>query len=159
MESLKNFQKKSCERFLKTIFQLKEDLNNENFINSLEKTHKSISVLLNSFNIPIINTSIKLCKVDSEKNENLEKYNFGIFNFFVYKNRIIDVEPVELADLFVNKKLNEIEKEVILLQDYKERPCDLCGQYFLKPYYETPRLRIEKDCFCFAYHEGCYDIN
>lgn len=157
INNLKSYRKQNCVNFLKELFNLRESLNTNRFHSALNKVHMSMSILLNSFqnNFSKLNSEMKLERINSMRNDDIKEYNYGNIFLFVFNEIIVDVVPDELADLFVNKKIKDVEQTIFKLMDYDKRSCDKCGQYFLKPFFETPKLRVQKEDFCLAFHEGC----
>lgn len=152
--ALSEFRRRSCYRLLERLMAIKEKMGLPEFRNALEDMHKAFLVMVNSFSIE--SRSGFECH-EAGRDGRIVKIAACQFVFSVVDGTVIDIdqEHSELARLFVNRSLEMAMDIASTLWDYDSRCCDICGLYFLKPYFETPAGRSREEDFYLAYHEGC----
>lgn len=152
--TLSEFRRRSCYKLIERLISIKEKMGLAEFRNALEDTHKAFLIVVNSFSI--VSKSGFECR-EIERVGKIVKVVVGQFVFSVVDGIVIDIgqEHLELAKLFVNRSLDMAMDLASTLWDYDSRCCDLCGLYFLKPFFETPSGRSKEEDFHLACHEGC----
>lgn len=156
-QNLSELRRKNCYRFINGLMLLQNNLGLADFQNALEEIQLSFLALTNSFTIEPLNERILVSKQESEGE--IKKMKVGPFIFSVFENTVIDINEKynELAKVFVNLPVAQLESVASKYLDYETRCCDICGLYFLKPCFETPVGRMDMEDFCSAYHETCFN--
>lgn len=157
--SLLDYKLERCSKFAQKLVEFKDALNTLDLEAKLNDLHVSFSLLLNSFEIkPVPNLpKNELTREEKDGNNGIQRVKIHSIVVSVYDGLVIDVDDLhaELARFFVNRQLEDAVEQINMLWDYESRPCDFCGQYFTKPAFETPTIRIKMQDFTLAFHEAC----
>lgn len=154
-ESLIEFQKAACFAFLVKLTAMKTKIDTvDDFKIKLEDLHTSFLVLKNSFSIKS-DSSFTLTKIGSK--DSLEVYRAGDILCYTKDLIILGLDPHHdfLENLFINKNISTAKDTIEMYANSKNRNCDLCGKYFLKPLYATPDGRERMKDYIHVFHIQC----
>lgn len=153
--SLIEFQRKNCLSFLEKLVSFRfRAASPSELRNRLDDLHTAFLCVRNSLSIQ---QSQPLTLEKADDCGELCRYRAGEFVFMALASRVIAVEGCneELEHLFVNKDIGSVTALAEMYSDYRTRCCDLCGKYFLMPFYETPLGRVREHGFVLACHARC----
>lgn len=167
MTPLSRLRLETCDQFARSLAEFKESLSTAAELMGPEMKpeaavaalHASFLQLLASFEtrqIPPLER--RDLDRDPSKADGLTRIMINGIELVVWEGRVVDVgeEVGELAEIFVNQKVQEAEAMANMLWDYKERVCDVCGVYFTVPGFETPVIRRRIDeRHALALHVSC----
>lgn len=157
MQTLNEFQAKSCSQFIKRLYEFRKGLDDSSIDEEINSLHRSFLVLCNSLEIPRnAQQEEEIAELVDKENE-IKKVKVGNIVFSLFEDLVIDVDErhSELSKGFVNRSFGDILEHALMLRDYEERPCDACGEYFCEPYFSTPVRRIKMKDFVAVLHEQC----
>lgn len=152
--TLQEFKIKNCSHFIKSLYEFKNTLKEGDLQAGINNLHINFLVLSNSFEIEDLELTPV---VELEKDGEIRRIKAYGMTLSVFEDLVIDIDDShsELAKVFVNKKLETALEEAKHLCDYERRPCDMCGQYLLKPMFDTPIKRLKMKDFVLSSHEQC----
>lgn len=157
--SLNDLRQKNFTNFIESLCLLEDNLETDEFKNSLNNLHHSFLVLQACF-------ETRTNELSKEKIESTNINEFGIsessiasLTLKIFNEIVIDIDEKhsELASLFVGKSEDQALEKAKLFEDYDTRCCDLCGLYFRKPEFSTPTCRMQMIDFILACHSSCLE--
>ncbi|KAM0679779.1 hypothetical protein GINT2_001950 [Glugoides intestinalis] len=153
--TLQEFKIRSCSNFIKSLYEFKNTINKTELQAGISSLHTNFLVLNNSFEIEEQERS---AIVELGKEGNIRKIKAYGLTLSLYEDLVIDIDDAhsEIAKLFVNKQIEAALEQAKLLCDYEKRVCDICGQYFLKPMFDTPIKRLQMKDFVLSTHDQCF---
>ncbi len=81
------------------------------------------------------------------------------FNVFFEEGRVIGVESFDngVEAVLLGMEAADVEAALTLYLNFKGVPCNVCGNYYLMPFYETPSNGIIKDEKVYFCHYRCFE--
>lgn len=156
-QSLSDYRLKKCSTLSRRLAEFKDALGTSEFETATNNLHVSFLQLINSFEM---RPRPALEKEELQSYGMIKRFKVHGIELLVHDGLVIDVDnsSMELACIFVNKRLKEAENLANLFWDHRNRPCDACGMYFMNPGFSIPLIRMELNGFTLAFHEVCSEM-